>query len=222
MHNSSEYRNVSSRAFKEACERKAKKVYFYQNGKPFASKLTVSIIPGKDFQNFNQLCQYLTDKTQLLNGVKYIFTTNGMRVLTLNELEHDQSYVMSGSKNFVPHHYGTNKVNHVTFNPQDLVCTYKVDSEEDLRPARPLSSKYNSVYANADHLSPLVQQCKDSRIITVVNNQRHDISSRVVLNLKCPKPFNVMLQDLGRTVRLTHPRRMFTSSGFEVCNEQKE
>lgn len=206
---------TSSRAFKEAAERKAKKVNFYQNGHPYAAKLAVSLIPGKDFHNFEQFCQFLTEKSKLLIGVQFIFTTNGKRVTTLDELEHGQSYVISGSKNFLPYPYGMVKL---AAPPMSKISNrYKFIREDDLRLLRPLSSKYNNIYTNINHANLVLQRNGDNRIVTIVNNQDHSIVSKVMLNLKSPKSFENLLRDLGQGVRLKGlPKRMFTSSGLEV------
>ena len=206
--------HIVSRALREAAERKAKKVHFYQNGHPYAAKLTVSIA-GKDFHTFDQLCQFLTDKSLLHNGVQYIFTTNGRRVTTLNELEHDQTYVISGAKNFLPYPYGIVKA--VAPRISNISNRYKFVREDDLRLLRPLSSKYNNVYANVNQLGCMpLQNNPDNRMITIVNNQNHNITSKVILNLKSPKSFDNLLRDLGQAVRMYLPKRMFTSSGLEV------
>lgn len=210
-------KDSSSRALKEASARKAKKITFYHNGKPFETKLPVSIIPGKDFSTFDQLCQFLTEKSQLLNGVQYIFTLNGKRVNTLEELEHDQSYVISGTKYFQAYPYGLIKPSGPRISK--ISDRYKFFREEDLRLLRPLSSKYNNVYASSNRLPPLpARDNRDNRVVTVVNNRNHSIVSKVFLNLRTPKSFELLLRDLGQAVQLQHPKRMFTSSGQRVRN----
>lgn len=204
----------SSRALKGALERKAKKIDFYQNGKPYQSKFTVSIIPGRDFTSFDQLCEYLTEKSQLINGVQYIFTLNGKRVLTLDELEHGQSYVISGTKNFQAYPYGLIKPSVPRISK--ISNQYKFFREEDLRLLRPLSSKYNNIYTTSSQLSPISSTSRDNRVITVINNQNHNLVSKVFLNLKSPKSFELLLRDLGHAVKVRCPKRMFTASGQRV------
>ncbi|KAJ6221100.1 hypothetical protein RDWZM_006912 [Blomia tropicalis] len=204
----------SSRAFKEAAGRKARKIHFYQNGKPYVPKLAISLIPGKDFHSFEQLCEFLTEKSKLLNGVQYIFTTNGRRVNTIDELEHDQSYVISGSKSFVSCPYGL--IKRTEPKVPKISNRYRFIREDDLKLIRPLSSKYNNIYSTVDQTNAAYANNADSRIITVVNNRNHSIQSNVILNLKSPKSFTNLLNDLGQSVRLYLPKRMFTSSGLEV------
>lgn len=227
---------VSSKAIREACERKAKKLHFYQNGRPYDSKLTVSIIPGKEFTNLEQLYEFLTKKTCLLNGVHYIFTYNGRLIRSLDELEHDQTYVISSSKNFVPFAYGSsNPSQRLTTGIPTNVHRNKFAREDDLRLLRPLSSKFNNVYAVNHHyhkLNPNVNNncyiekpqqttviytpTREIRTVTIVNNKNHDLHSKVILNLKTPKSFDLLLIDLGEAVQLKCPRVMFTSNGQMV------
>ncbi|CAG2109261.1 unnamed protein product [Medioppia subpectinata] len=211
--------NGVSRALQEASDRKARKLTFYKNGEPFSNCITVSILPGRDFRTMEQLCTYLTDKIKIANGVQYIFTTTGQRVLTLNELEHGQSYVVSGSKNFhslsnIPYGQNNNrhKPNAITFNAfNEKTRAFK---EDDLKLLRPLSSKFNTVYHNINQ--PINTSYREGRIITIVNNKDHKLRSRVLLNLKSPKSFDIILKDLGQAVRIKNAKRMFTASGHEV------
>lgn len=215
VYNSSNYNGVS-RAFKEANDRKARKVTFYKNGEPFSNGITVSIMPGKDFKTMEQLCSYLTDKIKIVNGVQYIFTQNGQRVCTLHELEHGQSYVVSGTKQFQKFSYGElNKFKQIGgINSQPLTTKSKLLREDDLKLLRPLSSKFNTVYHSVNH--QLNSSYKDGRIITVINNKDHKLRSRVLLNLKSPKSFEIIVKDLGQAVRIKNAKRMFTNSGQEV------
>lgn len=206
--------STPSRALREASERKAKKLNFYQNGKPFGPKLTVSIIPGKEFSQLEQLYEFLTEKTRMLNGVQHIFTINGEPIHSLDELEHDQTYIISGTKNFIPYSYGTlcgnpTKTFHTTMRNKHI-------REDDLKLLRPLSSKYNNVYSNVNNGNGMNTQTREVRTITVVNNKNHSIYSKVILNLKSPKSYDLLLNDLGDAVQLKGPKIMFTSNGQMV------
>ena len=215
-YNSNYNPNVVSRALQEANDRKARKLTFYKNGEPFANSITVSILAGRDFRTMDQLCAYLTDKIAIANGVQYIFTTNGQRVLTLNELEHGMSYVVSGIKNFQNYPYGQlNRLKQIGAYAQGVNHKSKVVREDDLKLLRPLSSKFNTVYHNINQ--PINTSYKEGRIITIVNNKDHKIRSRVLLNLKSPKSFDIIVKDLGQAVRIKNAKRMFTASGHEVC-----
>src|SRR5699024_4891227 len=117
---------------------------------------------------------------------------------------------------FLPYPYGL--VKPVAPRISKISNRYKLVREDDLRLLRPLSSKYNNVYANANQASCILQSNTDSRMVTIVNNKNHSISSKVILNLKSPKSFNNLLRDLGQAVRMSVPKRMFTSSGLEVIS----
>lgn len=208
--------NGVSRALQEANDRKARKLTFYKNGEPFSNAITVSIIPGKDFRTMEQFCSYLTEKVNVANGVQYIFTTNGQRVVTLNELEHGISYVVSGIKTFQRYPYGQiNKLKQIGGYSQGINNRSKAVREEDLKLLRPLSSKFNTVYHNINN-QPINTSYKEGRIITIVNNKDHKLRSRVLLNLKSPKSFDIIVKDLGQAVRIKNAKRMFTASGHEV------
>jgi len=211
VYNSTNHYGVS-RAIREANDRKARKVTFYKNGEPYSNGITISIMPGKDFKTMEQLCSYLTDKIKIVNGVQYIFTQNGQRVCTLNELEHGQSYVVSGVKNFQKFSYG--ELNKLKQNSQPLTTKSKLLREDDLKLLRPLSSKFNTVYHSVNH--QLNNSYREGRLITVVNNKDHKLRSRVLLNLKSPKSFEIIVKDLGQAVRIKNAKRMFTISGQEV------
>jgi len=210
--------NGVSRALQEAQDRKARKLTFYKNGEPFSSGITISIMPGKDFKTMEQLCTYLTDKIKIVNGVQYIFTQNGLRVYTLNELEHGQSYVVSGIKNFQNYPYGQlNKLKQIGGpHSQQFPIKSKLLREDDLKLLRPLSSKFNTVYHTVNQT--VNTSYKEGRIITIVNNKDHKLRSRVLLNLRSPKSFEIIVKDLGQAVRIRNARRMFTVSGQEVNN----
>lgn len=206
--------STGPRAFKAADDRRARKVHFYTNGKPYLSRLTVSLAPGRDFQTFEQFCAYLSLKSPVLtNGVRYIFTLNGRRITELSELEHDQSYVASSSRHFIAYTYGHNFAPIYGRVPDRARYLAK---QEELRMVRPLSSKYNNVYAELDRLSPTPANKTEARVLTVVNNRDHALSAKVIVNLRSPKTFELVLRDLAQAVRLRFPKRMFTAAGQEV------
>lgn len=62
--------NVNTKAFVEAANRKARMVTFFKNGEAFSRAIRVSIIPGKTFKAFHNLCDYLTNKSMIPRGVR--------------------------------------------------------------------------------------------------------------------------------------------------------
>ena len=64
--------NVNTKAFVEAANRKALMVTFYKNGDAFSRPIRMSIIPGKTFKSFHKLCDYLTSKSMIPLGVRYV------------------------------------------------------------------------------------------------------------------------------------------------------
>lgn len=212
---------IGSRAIQEANDRRARIITFYKNGEPYSSGLRVSVIPGRDFKTLEQLCIYLTEKTNLNHGVRFIFSLNGTPVLSLNELEHGQAYVISGSKQFQRHSYGNfDKRNNESIFSKHLHHPFDQKSDlfksNDVKLLRPLSSRHK--YNNTVNGLPISKSIsyREGRIITIINNKDHSLKSRVLLNLSNPKPFEEVLKDLGQAVRIKNAKRMFTVSGQEV------
>ena len=209
-----------SKALKEAQERTGRMVTFFKNGEQFERGIRVSLILGKTFKTFDLLCDYLTNRTKVPYGVRFIFTLNGEQVTSLEQLQHNQSYVVSGVKQYQflpygqqdalrrPHQIASSLVNGI--------------KREDLKLLRPLSpqAKFN-IYDKF----PLKTQnlantsfVRDGKIVTVINGNDHDLKSRVLLNMKNPGSFEVVLRDLGQAVQMNNPHKMFTAKGREVSH----
>ena len=75
--------NVNTKAFVEAANRKARMVTFFKNGEAFSRAIRVSIIPGKTFKSFHNLCDYLTAKSMIPLGVRYVIN---ITTLLINHL----------------------------------------------------------------------------------------------------------------------------------------
>ncbi|RWS11636.1 echinoderm microtubule-associated protein-like CG42247 [Dinothrombium tinctorium] len=200
---------LASRALQEASERKARMVTFYRNGEVFTNGLKVSILPGKDFKSLRHLCDYLTSKTNILRGVRYIFTLNGRRIQSLNELQHNSAYVISGTQNF----------QYLAYGQQERVQTLNLPESKLPKTSKnsivlkPLSPKLKAKF----FAKPETQFTpKEGRILTIVNSRDPSIVTRVLLNLRTPKSFDGIVRDLGQAVRIRNARRMFTPNGLEV------
>lgn len=211
---------VQSKAVEEAQNRKGIVITFYKNCEPFSSGFRVSLMPGRNFKSLEHLCDYLTEKTKVQHGCRFIFTLNGERIYSLNEFVNGQSYVVSGVKQFQYHPYGqSDKLKQNGALLSSLAATKSraakvgLFREEDLKLLRPLSTKFEPFFvSNPKHPPPY----KDGRIIVVINNKDHALRTKVLLNLRTPKPFEVVLRDLGQSVNIKNAKRMFTASGQEV------
>lgn len=56
--------------------------------------------PGRDIGNLEALLDKLSSRMDLPRGARYLFSMDGVRVVSLDQLEDDQSYVVSSYKSF--------------------------------------------------------------------------------------------------------------------------
>lgn len=192
-------------------------VTFFKNGEQFERGVRVSLILGKTFRNFDILCDYLTSKTNIPYGVRYIFTLNGEPIHELHQLQHNASYVVSGVRQFQFLPYGQQdamRKPHISLN--SLVNGI---NREDLKLLRPLTpqNKFN-IYEKFPLKAPghTLTFGHDGKIVTVINSKEPELSSRVLLNLRNPSTFEIVLRDLGQAVQLPNAKKMFTAKGREV------
>ncbi|XP_023225127.1 echinoderm microtubule-associated protein-like CG42247 [Centruroides sculpturatus] len=197
--------------------RKARMVTFYKNGDTWSSGSKISIQPGKDFKNLSNLCDYLTQKTNLPQGVRYIYTMDGKRIKDLKELEDGKSYVVSSTKHFQNLPYGQEKRLKTAAPVKNFApIGYREDDLKLLRPVKPedkIHSRGTPYRGSGSHSLPGEQ---DSRIIRIINNNEQGVQSRILLNLRTVQPFEKVVEDLGETVKLKHASRMLTSWQQEV------
>ena len=198
--------HFNSKVFQAAAERKARISTFYINGDQFASGLRVSILINKDFKDLDALCNYLTEKTNILNGVRYIFTLDGKRVKSLENIQHNHSYVISGVKHFQPLTYGkTEKLR--SFN--------KLKHESRLRP---ISPRFKFTFPYETFSSPKINSVTDGKIITIVNGDDASLRTRIFLNSSNPGSFEMILKDIGQAVMIPNAKKMYTMNGQEVSD----
>ncbi|KAI1301465.1 putative echinoderm microtubule-associated protein [Halotydeus destructor] len=207
-----------SKAMKEAQERTGRTVTFYNNGEQFNRGIKVSLIVGKTFRTFDLLCDYLNSRTNIPLGVRYIFTMKGEPISSLDQLQHNQSYVISGTRQFQFLPYGQSEA---LRRPHQVVSAIANSvNREDLKLMLPLSPKQNlNIFSGSlgkyKGLSqPIIGQ--DGKIVTIINGREPNVQSRVLLNLRNPGTFEIVLKDLGQAVQVPNPLKMFTPKGREV------
>lgn len=197
--------------------KKARMVTFYKNGDTWSSGSKISIQPGKDFKSLNNLYDYLTQKTNLPQGVRYIYTLDGSRIKDLRELEDGKSYVVSSTKHFQNVPYGQEKRLRTAAPVKSFAPVgFREDDLKLLRPVKPedkIHSKNTPYRGSGSHSLPGEQ---DSRIIRVINNKEQGVQSRILLNLRTVQPFEKVVEDLGETVKLKNASKMLTSWQQEV------
>lgn len=201
-----------SKALKAASEHRAKIVTFYINGEPFKPGIRVSIVPGKDFHSLTSLYDYLNGKSQVTFGVRYIFTVNGKRVTSIDDLESGLSYVISDSTRFQVLPYGkqdkqgkgANNHNGIILNSEgvkSVSSTLPLSTLPSILDHSPRSQSLNS---------------KEGKIVTIVNRKDPTLRTRVFLNLRSQRTFELVVKDLGQAVMVKDARRLYTSDGEEV------
>lgn len=79
---------------------KARKLIFYRNGDPFFPGIEYRFKPGRDVNSLETLLDKISPKMDLPRGARYVFSMDGDRKYTLDELEDGASYVLSSLKVF--------------------------------------------------------------------------------------------------------------------------
>lgn len=79
---------------------KARRVLFYRNGDPFFPGVEYRFKPTRDISTLDALLEKLTPKMDLPRGARYVFSMDGDRKYSLDELEDGASYVLSSFKVF--------------------------------------------------------------------------------------------------------------------------
>ena len=223
---------ASSRVFTEASNRRAKVITFYRNGHQFEHGLRVSFVPGKTFLTMDHLMDHLTRKAPDVSfGVRYIFTMDGKMIASLDNLQHGKSYVISGVKQFHPLKYGFNERT-IDRTPVDYASSVngsynrEVDVSSQATYSVPLRRSYNDLHSTrreeerrqqqASSTDAQLNQLNDLKVVTLISKQDTSVKSKVILNLRTPKSFELVLKDLAEAVNIERPSRLLTQSGTEV------
>ncbi|KAG1677198.1 Echinoderm microtubule-associated protein-like [Nymphon striatum] len=199
---------------------RAKMVTFFKNGDALFSGMKVSLT----FATRGALNDYLTARANIPNGARYIFSLDGRRITRLEQLKHDALYVVSGSRNFENLPYGQQKLgdwqrNHIKEKTSGL-------RSADLSLIRPLPKTVQRLpngkgtfgnTSGGSSSSMAGPGSRDGRIIQIVNNADHSVSSRVLLNMKTTQMFPEVLEDLGHVLRIREGTiKMYTMWGAEI------
>ncbi|CAN7986932.1 unnamed protein product [Ixodes hexagonus] len=202
--------STHSRFLAEAAQRKALMVTFFANGDPFSPGVKVSIIPGRDFKTIESLYDYLSQRLNVSNGVRVIFTLDGRKVVSLDSVEDGGFYVASGSRTFTPMAYGQTRGRAVT----------QRSEEDPSRLIQPVGNKKPhgalSKGQGSSGSLPGSGGRDDGRVIDIVDRLDPEHKSRVLLNLKTTQTFEEVLRDLGDALNMKSVKRMTTAKGEVV------
>lgn len=79
---------------------KARRCLFYRNGDPFFPAIEFRFKPGRDISTLDKLLDKISARMDLPRGARYIFSVDGDRKFSLDEIEDGGSYVVSSFKVF--------------------------------------------------------------------------------------------------------------------------
>eukprot|EP00066_Takifugu_rubripes_P020609 XP_011609875.1 PREDICTED: neuronal migration protein doublecortin isoform X2 [Takifugu rubripes] len=185
-------------------EKKAKKVRFYRNGDRYFKGIVYAVANDR-FRTFDSLLADLTrslsDHINLPQGVRFIFTIDGMNKITsLDELEEGESYVCA-SENFYK----------------------KVDYTKNVNPNWSVNVKASASQKNMQSLAAKAageaREGKDfvrPKLVTVMRSGvKPRKAVRVLLNKKTAHSFEQVLTDITEAIKLESGvvKRIYTLDG---------
>ncbi|XP_061502766.1 echinoderm microtubule-associated protein-like CG42247 isoform X1 [Anopheles gambiae] len=185
---------------------KARRVLFYRNGDPFFPGVEFRFKPGRDICTLEALLDKISARMDLPRGARYIFSMDGDRKYSLDELEDGSSYVVSSFKVFKPASYG--KKNGVWY-----ASPGNQGWGSGAGPAR-LGRKPS--VTEVDNMPSGSLKPSAGRVIRIINSHDHSVQCRVLLNLRTSQPFEEVLEDLGQVLKMIGAKKMYTSNGQEV------
>ena len=187
-------------------EKKAKKVKFYRNGDRYFRGMVYAVSPEK-FRRFESLLAELTesplgDRTVLPNGVRHIFSIDGMKKITdIDDLEEDEHYVCASTAMFKKIDY-----------PKSLTPVWNTNAMplKDAIDEKGSAVKFQ-VDENKDFIYP--------KLITVIRNgSKPRKAVRMLLNKKTAHSFAQVMNDMTEAIKLDSGavRKIFTLDGRQV------
>ncbi len=191
--------------------KRAKKVRFYRNGDLFFKGLTYAVSHDR-YRTFESLLADLTDspigdKNKMPNGVRYIFTLDGGKITTLDELSDDTSYVCASTHFF-------KKVNYPKSKDPDWNVHHPSEKYSGIH-GRKFSYAYDDLEEKRDYIYP--------KLITVIRNgARPRKAVRILLNRKTAHSFQQVMSDISDAVKTTGGtvKKVYTMEGKQVWTKK--
>lgn len=182
--------------------KKAKRVRFFRNGDKFYTGVVMAVTPER-YRSFDSLASDLTralvSSVTLPNGVRAIYTMDGRKVQSINDLEDGKCYVVSGQgESFKKVEYSSTKV----------------------RRGSSLSGLPQSPAGTGRQISA-IPLCVKARIITLI---RHGTKPRKVVRLLLNKrnapSLEHAMEAITEAVKLDSGavRKVFTLSGQQISS----
>lgn len=187
--------------------KKAKRVRFYRNGDKFYSGIVIPV-SNERYRSFDSLCEDLTrileDKFKLPGAVRNIYTLDGKKLSTLDEIEDGKSYVCSCN---------TEVFKKVDYNLQPINVKSSNRLSRVIRSYSPLNN--GSAIINLSERDSVVFP----RIVTLIRNGTKPRKiMRLLLNKRNSPSFEHVLTAITQCVKLDTGcvRKVFTQSGSPV------
>ncbi|KAM8952498.1 neuronal migration protein doublecortin isoform 1-T1 [Pelodytes ibericus] len=187
-------------------EKKAKKVRFYRNGDRYFKGIVYAVSPDR-FRSFDALLADLTrslsDNINLPQGVRYIYTIDGItKICSMDDLEEGESYVCSSDNFFKKLEYTKN------VNPNWSV---NVKTSAAQKVPQSLGSCNNQSRENKDFVRP--------KLVTIIRSGvKPRKAVRVLLNKKTAHSFEQVLTDITDAIKLETGvvKKLYTLDGKQV------
>ena len=90
--NSTHPPHITSKFKQEQNMYRATKISLYKNGDPWFNGIDLRFVPGKDFNNLDGLFQKVSNKMDFVNGIAYMFDSDGQRVTSIDQIEDGGTY----------------------------------------------------------------------------------------------------------------------------------
>ena len=214
---------VESRVRQSLNNYRAIRMSLYKNGDPWYGPIKYHFLPGRDVTSLDSLFRSISPKMDLLNGVSYMFDTEGRRITSLEQIQENGIYICSSSKKFVPGNYGG----------YGGMENFKEVSEFRSPSPPPRAGPPTNIFRNKVPNSAAQSVSSESsgggvrsggkpssggdgKIIRIINADQQEIRERVLLNLKTTQPFDEVVRDLGQVLKIRKARMMVTKDGLEV------
>ncbi|CAH0558926.1 unnamed protein product [Brassicogethes aeneus] len=178
---------------------KAKRIRFYHNGNKFFNGIVVPVAPER-YRSFdsltNDLTNILTKCVTLPNGVRHVYSMEGRKVSSIDDLEDGKEYVCSGKG--------------------ELFKKIEYTQTDTLKSKR-MSNKQNvSVHLISSSPKVIPPDCIRPRIVTLIRNGiRPRKILRILLNKRNSSNFEQVLSAFSELCQLA-VRKVFTLSGQPV------
>ncbi|XP_029303954.1 neuronal migration protein doublecortin-like isoform X2 [Cottoperca gobio] len=187
-------------------EKKAKKVRFYRNGDRYFKGIVYAVANDR-FRTFDALLADLTrslsDQINLPQGVRFIFTIDGLRKIgSMDELEEGESYVCASENLYKKVDYTKN------VNPNWSVNVKASASQKSMQA---FAAKAGNFGESKDFVRP--------KLVTVMRSGvKPRKAVRILLNKKTAHSFEQVLTDITEAIKLESGvvKRIYTLDGKQV------